>query len=90
MHWLSNVAEKSGLRLAGSLSMPPAVPLAVAWKNVASAYGVTEEMLAATGSGTEGAEVHLMDEGADDYIEKPLDPQRFTARIKAALRRANS
>jgi DNA-binding response OmpR family regulator len=29
-----------------------------------------------------------MDEGADDYIRKPLEPARFVARVKAALRRA--
>ena len=29
-----------------------------------------------------------VDEGADDYIRKPLDPVRFVARVKAALRRA--
>jgi type IV pilus assembly protein PilB len=33
-------------------------------------------------------EVQLMDEGADDYIHKPLDPDLFLARIRAALRRA--
>jgi DNA-binding response OmpR family regulator len=33
-------------------------------------------------------EVKLMDEGADDYIRKPIDPPRFVSRIKAALRRA--
>jgi DNA-binding response OmpR family regulator len=31
-----------------------------------------------------------MDEGADDYIRKPLDPARFTSRVKAALRRAKA
>lgn len=29
-----------------------------------------------------------MNEGADDYIRMPLDPERFIARVKAALRRA--
>jgi DNA-binding response OmpR family regulator len=29
-----------------------------------------------------------MDQGADDYVRKPIDPARFVARVKAALRRA--
>ena len=41
-----------------------------------------------TGSSDPEAEVELMDAGADDYIRKPLDPRRFIARVKAALRRA--
>jgi len=29
-----------------------------------------------------------MEEGADDYIRKPLEPRRFITRVRAALRRA--
>jgi two-component system response regulator TctD len=45
-------------------------------------------VLVLTGSGSEELEAELMDEGADDYIRKPLDPARFVARIKTVLRRA--
>ena len=31
-----------------------------------------------------------MEEGADDYFRKPIEPARFVARIKAALRRAGA
>lgn len=41
-----------------------------------------------TGSDEYDTEVRLMDAGADDYIRKPIDPPRFLARVKAALRRA--
>ena len=41
-----------------------------------------------TGSDGGDMEVKLMDEGADDYIRKPIDPPRFLSRIKATLRRA--
>lgn len=41
-----------------------------------------------TGSEVADEEVSLMEEGADDYIRKPIDPPRFVARIRAALRRA--
>ncbi len=42
-----------------------------------------------TSSDDQAEEVRLMDAGADDYIRKPIDPGRFAARIRAALRRAN-
>ena len=41
-----------------------------------------------TGSDEYETEAMLMDAGADDYIRKPIDPPRFLARVKAALRRA--
>ena len=41
-----------------------------------------------TASQGETLEADLMDEGADDYIRKPLDPTRFIARIRATIRRA--
>jgi DNA-binding response OmpR family regulator len=41
-----------------------------------------------TASAGEALEADVMNEGADDYIRKPLDPTRFIARIKATLRRA--
>jgi len=41
-----------------------------------------------TGSDEYATEARLMDAGADDYIRKPIDPPRFLARVKAALRRA--
>ena len=45
-------------------------------------------VLVLTGSGTEEMEAELMEEGADDFIRKPLEPARFVARVRAALRRA--
>ena len=41
-----------------------------------------------TGSATQDAEIEAMESGADDYVRKPLDPPRFMARVKGALRRA--
>jgi CheY-like chemotaxis protein len=43
-----------------------------------------------TGSEDKGSEARLIDQGADDYIEKPVDPARFLARVKATLRRAGA
>ncbi|MEO8089412.1 MAG: response regulator [Gemmatimonadales bacterium] len=47
-------------------------------------------VLVLTGSSSEDTEAQLMDEGADDYIRKPLEPARFVARVKAALGRAGT
>jgi type II secretory ATPase GspE/PulE/Tfp pilus assembly ATPase PilB-like protein/ActR/RegA family two-component response regulator len=43
-----------------------------------------------TGSTNPEDEYQLMENGADDYLRKPIDPPRFTARVKAALRRART
>jgi type II secretory ATPase GspE/PulE/Tfp pilus assembly ATPase PilB-like protein/ActR/RegA family two-component response regulator len=41
-----------------------------------------------TGATDVETEVRSMDAGADDYVRKPLDAERFLARIRATLRRA--
>lgn len=41
-----------------------------------------------TASGDDHAEARLIEAGAEDYIRKPLDPSRFMARARAAIRRA--
>lgn len=43
-----------------------------------------------TGSQDSNADIELLEQGADDYIRKPIDPARFQLRVKAALRRAVS
>jgi type IV pilus assembly protein PilB len=47
-------------------------------------------VLVLTGTVSDEAEAQLMEEGADDYIRKPLEPARFIARVRAALRRAGT
>jgi CheY-like chemotaxis protein len=66
----------SGLEVLGRLRGSP------------SSAGVPVVVL--TGSSGDEVEVEAMDAGADDYIRKPLEPARFVARVKAALRRAGS
>jgi CheY-like chemotaxis protein len=40
-----------------------------------------------TGTNDRDAEIQLLEQGADDYMRKPLDPKRFVLRVHAALRR---
>jgi CheY-like chemotaxis protein len=43
-----------------------------------------------TGSEAEHDEVRVMEAGADDYVRKPIVPDRLLTRIKSVLRRASS
>lgn len=45
-------------------------------------------VIVVTGAMDEILETQLMEEGADDYIRKPLDPRLFLARVEATIRRA--
>jgi CheY-like chemotaxis protein len=41
-----------------------------------------------TGTGSDKIEAELLEAGADDYVEKSVDANRFMARVRAVLRRA--
>jgi Tfp pilus assembly pilus retraction ATPase PilT/ActR/RegA family two-component response regulator len=43
-----------------------------------------------TATSDHDAEVQLFEQGADDYIRKPIEPRPFLMRVKAALRRATA
>jgi CheY-like chemotaxis protein/HPt (histidine-containing phosphotransfer) domain-containing protein len=45
-------------------------------------------IIVVTGEVDEILETQLMEEGADDYIRKPVDPRLFLARVEATFRRA--
>ena len=45
-------------------------------------------MLVRTAVGTEDTESELLEAGADDYVDKQANMDRFLARVKAVLRRA--
>jgi type II secretory ATPase GspE/PulE/Tfp pilus assembly ATPase PilB-like protein/ActR/RegA family two-component response regulator len=55
-------------------------------RSAASTSGLPVIVLTAADSNE--VEISLMNEGADDYLRKPLDPARFVARVRAVLRRA--
>jgi DNA-binding response OmpR family regulator len=44
-------------------------------------------VIVVTGEVDEVLETQLMEEGADDYIRKPIDPRLFLARVEATIRR---
>jgi len=56
----------------------------------ASARGPQLAIVVLTGSREPEAEADLLEAGADDYIQKPLDPRLFLARVSAALRRTQA
>jgi type II secretory ATPase GspE/PulE/Tfp pilus assembly ATPase PilB-like protein/ActR/RegA family two-component response regulator len=45
-------------------------------------------VLVLTGTNEQDAEIQLLEQGADDYMRKPIEPKRFLLRVKAAVRRA--
>jgi type II secretory ATPase GspE/PulE/Tfp pilus assembly ATPase PilB-like protein/CheY-like chemotaxis protein len=45
-------------------------------------------VLIRTGTGSNVIEAELLEAGADDYVDKTVDPDRFLARVHAVLRRA--
>ena len=48
----------------------------------------TLPVLVLTGATDDETEVRMMDAGADDYVRKPLQPERFVSRVRAVLKRA--
>lgn len=55
-----------------------------------SAATSTLPIIVLTGSSDHASELVLMNAGADDYLRKPIDPDRLLARVKAVLRRVTS
>jgi len=45
-------------------------------------------VLVRTGTGSNTIETELLEAGADDYVGKSMDPERFMARVRAVLRRS--
>jgi two-component system, OmpR family, KDP operon response regulator KdpE len=50
----------------------------------------TTPIVVLSARGAEGDKVRALDTGADDYVTKPFGAEELTARIRAALRRAES
>jgi CheY-like chemotaxis protein len=86
---LERVAEGTPLALIVlDLDMPRLGGRDVLAKLRSSAPTLKIPVIVLTASSDDADEAALMEQGADDYIRKPIEPTRFTARIKGVLRRA--
>jgi len=86
---LDVIAARSDVRLVvADLDMPGMGGLEMVRRLRAAESTVHLPVVMLTGAEDPLAEASLIEEGADDYIRKPLDPRLFLARVSATLRRA--
>lgn len=71
-----NMPELDGLELIWEMRDSPA------WSHI--------PVIVLTGETDELLEAKLIEEGADDYLSKPIDPRLFVARVGATIRRAGA
>jgi CheY-like chemotaxis protein/HPt (histidine-containing phosphotransfer) domain-containing protein len=90
--------EALGLLRAGApvalvvadLNMPRMDGLELLWEIRADSGLAHIPVIVLTGETDEVLETKLIEEGADDYMCKPLDPRLFLARVGATIRRTNT
>jgi len=76
--------------VVADLNMPAMDGLELLWEMRADADLSHIPVIVLTGETDEILETKLIEEGADDYVCKPLDPQLFLARVGATIRRAEA
>jgi CheY-like chemotaxis protein len=74
--------------VVADLNMPRLDGLELIWEMRAADAWSHVPVIVVTGETDEVLETKLIEEGADDYIRKPLDPRLFLARVAATIRRA--
>lgn len=79
--------DRVGLAVV-DLNMPRMDGLELIWELRDARRWATLPVIVVTGERDEVLETRIMEEGADDYIRKPVDPRLFLARVEATLRRA--
>lgn len=88
---LELIAGRDDIRLVlADLDMPVMDGLALLRQVRSSGATANLPVVVLTGSDNTLTEAALIEEGADDYIRKPLDPRLFLARVSATLRRAGA
>jgi two-component system chemotaxis response regulator CheY len=88
---LEAIAVRPEIRLVvADLNMPRMDGLELVWKLRDEGSGPRLPVIVVTGEADEILETQLLEEGADDYIRKPIDPRLFLARVEAAGRRSES
>jgi len=88
LHRLRN--EEAVSLVVADLNMPHMDGLELLWEVRDSPEWADIPVLVLTGESDEVLEAKLIDEGADDYLSKPLEPRLFLARVKATMRRAGA
>lgn len=85
---LSVIGEHDHIALAiVDLNMPNMDGLELIWELRDRRRWTHLPVIVVTGEKDEILETQIMEEGADDYIRKPVDPRLFLARVDATLRR---
>lgn len=74
--------------VVADLNMPRLDGLELIWEMRATEDWSGVPVIVVTGETDEVLESKLIEEGADDYIRKPLDPRLFLARVTATIRRS--
>jgi CheY-like chemotaxis protein len=74
--------------VVADLNMPRMDGLELMWELREIRGGEHLPVIVVTGEVDEILETQLMEEGADDYIRKPVDARLFLARVEATIRRA--
>jgi CheY-like chemotaxis protein len=74
--------------VVADLNMPRLDGLELIWEMRDEDSWSHVPVIVVTGETDEVLETKLIEEGADDYIRKPLDPRLFLARVRATIRRS--
>jgi CheY-like chemotaxis protein len=82
--------EASVALVVADLNMPEMDGLELLWEMRGDADLSHIPVIVLTGAKDEILETKLIEEGADDYVCKPLDPRLFLARVGATIRRADA
>jgi PleD family two-component response regulator len=81
-------SEASVTLVVADLNMPELDGLELIWEMRDVAEWSHIPVIVLTGETDDLLETKLIEEGADDYLSKPLDPRLFAARVGATIRRA--
>jgi DNA-binding response OmpR family regulator len=74
--------------VVADLNMPELDGLELLWEMRDAERWSHIPVIVLTGETDELLETKLIEEGADDYLSKPIDPRLFVARVGATIRRA--
>ncbi len=80
--------EPSFELVVADLNMPELDGLELIWEMRDTTDWAHIPVIVLTGETDELLETKLIEEGADDYLSKPIDPRLFVARVGATIRRA--